>query len=1027
MLESLFILNEVPVEVETGVYLPALVAMSYFVAVLGSFTGLKLAQQMLLANDVAKRNLFHWGGALSLGGAIWSMHFLGMIAYKVSLLITYNIPLTLISFVVVVVGVYGAFYVLGRAAPNFGKLFFSSLILGASIIAMHYTGIAAIEIDAFIKFEPYLFSSSLLIAVVASAAALWTALWFGAKQRTSSHGLMFLASLIMGLGICGMHYVGMAGTIYIPFPDCRYAINEISYEIAIPLTISVLVIFGLALSAIVYSEEKSVTDEKNYAENFPIKLLGICMAITISGMLFSLAYYFYDHIRLEEIEELLSDPKNQNLANNLLYRVISQSYYNLFAELFVMVAAIVLWVFSWRGLKSWRADLVATRQKLDEYYEGREHLLKQLESHKGLLDVVLENIPLGIFAKDAKSDFRLIWSNRKAEEIFSVTKEQVYGLTDFDVFPVEKAKQYRASDLRVMTGRKIEAIEAERISMPKGSFLSHTVKVPIYDANGDPWLLLTIVEDVTERIKAAADLQQAKVQAERANEAKSAFLANMSHEIRTPLNGILGLTRLLNNTSLDADQRQSIDAILRSGEALLYILNDVLDFSKIEAGQLSLEITPFNLKQHLNGIIRLWKPIAEAKNLQLNFSYSDLAPQCVAADPIRIGQVISNLIGNSIKFTEAGSVELAVNAEVGQGDEYLFNFYISDSGIGMNETARKKLFQKFAQADETITRRYGGTGLGLAISKSLCESMSGDISVESIEGEGSMFTVTLPLIKTEDAVLWDENDRHIQQRHNFEGSHAQKSILLVDDHPVNLLFASKLLRSLGFVNITQLNSGRDAVNQIVNSGIHFDVIFMDCQMPDMDGFEATRLIRSYEEQTKPDEAIKIVAMTAQALEGDREKCLAAGMDDYISKPVNPDKLYEILAKIFGIKVAEKSIEGEVDNGALAFIDITQLEQFTEGNLQEEKILTDAFFEVGENAVNMLVKHIRDKSQHEDWIEASHKLKGSSAQVGALKLSDLCRQAESLANYDWGGKASMLNTLRRHYLKVKSFFDSRQAG
>ncbi len=395
-------------------------------------------------------------------------------------------------------------------------------------------------------------------------------------------------------------------------------------------------------------------------------------------------------------------------------------------------------------------------------------------------------------------------------------------------------------------------------------------------------------KELTEEIdyvkRMEQELKLAKDKAEEMSQAKGEFLANMSHEIRTPMNGVIGTLQLLSDTKLGAAQQEYVDTAHKSAQSLLTILNDILDLSKIEAGKLNIELIPFDLREIVSELITLHTMTAEEKVIQLYADIDEQLPRVLIGDPTRIRQILANLISNALKFTDKGHVRVKISVVSSDDKNADVRMEVEDTGIGIREDIKDKLFNEFTQADGSTTRKYGGTGLGLAIVRQLVEMMYGQFGVESVTGEGSTFWFMVTLGVSAEQAVRLPLDQEMELKGKLNGH-----VLLVEDNPINQMVARKMLEKIGIKTMLAAD-GQEALNMLEQD--EYDAVLMDCQMPVMDGFEATRRIRQHDQLLK----LPVIAMTANVMEGDREKCIEAGMNDYIGKPFVEADLKKTLAR-----------------------------------------------------------------------------------------------------------------------------------
>ncbi len=624
---------------------------------------------------------------------------------------------------------------------------------------------------------------------------------------------------------------------------------------------------------------------------------------------------------------------------------------------------------------------------------------------------IVESSNDAIISLDQQHNIRFF--NSAAEVIFGFAEGDVQGKPIGLIFPELELQHFlNPVGLDQTTGsRPVVPIRARQTKgiHKRGGDVPTEVNLSVCEVDGEESLTL-IARDISERkmlenqlrqqndelerrvTARTIDLERARAEAEKLSQIKSEFLANMSHEIRTPLHAILGMISLLRESALDQEQSLQAETIQNSAQSLLGLINDILDISKIEAGKIVLESVDFNLQTLLESLTNAYKPLAERKGLSFSSESDVQAPLWLHGDMARIRQILTNLIGNAIKFTSKGKVSVICKILDANSGKVDLLFSIKDSGIGISQEQQKNLFQRFKQLDGSLTRRYGGTGLGLAISRQLAELLDGDVSVSSEPNMGSEFTfrVSLPRGKTA------KSDFELLTEQQFEGR-----VLVVDDVVANQLLASMTLRRFGLA-VDVADDGLAALRQL--SMFRYDLVFMDMQMPEMDGLEATRKLRSGTVQGA-DSRVPVVAMTANAMEGDKQRCLEAGMDDYIAKPIDPAALQQVLRhwlKPSQTPPSEVIIStSEALNGSAAIVsDVIDPQEWNLAGMLE-RVMNDrnlaakllrAWLSEWPGMHEKLVKAVRARDAEMIGKQA-HAIKGAAANLEALAVKDLAFSLE----------------------------------
>jgi PAS domain S-box-containing protein len=628
---------------------------------------------------------------------------------------------------------------------------------------------------------------------------------------------------------------------------------------------------------------------------------------------------------------------------------------------------------------------------LEQEIQDRQRAEEALLRERYLLRTVIDNLPDYVYAKDTQHRF-IINNIAHLHALGAAEQGEVLGKTDLDFFTAEIATRYHADEEAILhSGTPLLNHEQPRIDRVGHSQWVLASKVPFRDGSGAVVGIVGISRDISERKLAEVALRQAKEAAEAANRAKSDFLANVSHELRTPLTGILGMTGLVLDTELSLQQREFLELVRLSGTALLALINDLLDFSKIEAGKLDLDAHDFSLHECLADTLKPLGPQAAGKGLELTWHLAPDVPDELVGDSVRLCQVVVNLVGNAIKFTDRGEVAVKVQMESATAEGVCLHFTVADTGIGIAPDKQALIFAAFVQADSSTSRRYGGTGLGLAISARLVEMMNGRLWVDSTVGKGSVFHFTVTLTHSRDT-SGKVRGTSAEQRPAGPLGQRQTSarrlrILLAEDNPVNQKLAFHLLEKRGH-SVVVTGNGREALAALEEQP--FDVVLLDVQMPEMDGLEVAAAIRAAERGSG--HHIPIVAMTAHALKGDRERCLEAGMDAYVSKPIQPEELFRVIEER-GPSESGAAPVGAAGSRAGVLDRAAALERVG-GDLQLLKELAGLFLD----ACPGWLAELREASERRDALglrRAAHTLKGSAATLGARVAAETAQRLETM--------------------------------
>jgi len=1022
MPDFFFLSNAQPYPLLWAQHDPWLVALSVAMAVLASVLALQMAGLARRADTRFMRQMARGSGAMALGGGIWSMHFIGMLAFTVCGRGRFDPWMTALSMLPSVAASWVALGLLMRREISRAALVVGGVLVGAGIGAMHYIGMEASQWAPFMRFDPWGFAASVLVAVLLAIVALWVRFGLERVVRWRARWLNLAAGVVMGLAIAGMHYTGMAALRFIEVPnelELLAAAEGTPMALAVAavaLVIGVLVIAinaGLRYRQMFLQMRQSesrlraiadtavdgmvMIDAQGRVQSFnaaaerilgwrPDEVVGqnvsmlmpepdrsrhdtylqrylqgqgggvvgansrevlalrpdgntVPIRIAVGRVPLDGEPVFVGFIsdltqrRAMEQELKASEQRLRSLIGNIPGVTFRCRYDADWTMLFISDAVTALTGWLPQDFLQGRVNFtqLTLPEEVDRLWNEVSAAIEEhrpyhvefgLRDREGCLRWVSESgrpvvgddgqvqwidgVIMDMTAfKERNAEFestvrainralavvefdmqgRVLHANDNFLSLMGYGLQEIVG-QHHRMFcePAYAQTEAYAQFWQQLRSGQLDGGEYQRLGKDGRRIWIQATYNPIFDAQGQPFKVVKFATDLTQRRAMEQELRTAKERAEQAAAARSTFLANMSHEIRTPMNAIIGFTEALLDTPMDAQQRRHLGTVQHAARSMLRLLNDILDTAKLEKGVVELEIADFSLQEVCDQILASLRIHAGKKGLALQCVTDDRVPPYLRGDALRLQQVLLNLLGNALKFTERGHVLLRLDYHDGT-----LVMEVEDTGIGIAAQHLERIFDPFAQADASTTRQFGGTGLGTTISRQLVELMGGSISVRSTLGVGTTFTVCVPLPVGQATAAVATVRQAVQL--------PPLRMLVVDDVPANIeLLQIHLDR--GRHQVTVARDGESAVSAY-EAG-RFDVVLMDLQMPGMDGLEATRRIRAFE-QAQRRKPVPVIALSASVLEQDRRNARAAGMDGFASKPLEPARLFREIARVLHLQ------------------------------------------------------------------------------------------------------------------------------
>ena len=1031
-----------------GSYNYWMVALSLFIAVLASFMGLQVALQASDECSNKRKHAMLLIGSITLGGGIWTMHFIGMLAFDLCTRVDYGWLLTLLSLFPGIAASWVALSYINENQQGIKPLLIGGILVGSGIGTMHYSGMAAMDMAPLLRYDPWIFALSIIVAVSLAILALWIRRGlksYRGKTLKPWH-TNAIASLIMGTAISSMHYVGMAAARFVKPPGFEYSTQSSETSLYLALGVAsatiVIILMVLGLNLIQRYKETSrraLESERRLKATLDTAVDGI-ITIDSKGTVVSankaterLLGWSEEELIGKNVNMLVPEP-HHSAHDNYIQRYLDTREARIIGKGREVEALhkngdkvdirLGIGHVKIAGKDFFVAFIADIRQRLA--------IESALRANEKQLRSLVSNIPGIAFRCLNDKKWSMVFISDAVETITG------YPANDFKMpFPLRNFcdlchpdDQDKIYSTAVNQGpyhleyRIIRSDGEIRWVMEYGTSFTD-------DKTGEVWLDGFIM-DITQRFQMELQLRLAKDKAEEAAQARAAFLANMSHEIRTPMNAIIGFSDILldghceksdidcsNNimavsNPLSSEQKQHLKTINQSAKSLLFLLNDILDSAKLDKGKLEIETRDFSLIEEVDAVIStLWLQ-AKNKQLSLNTHIDSQLKDRYCRSPERLRQVLTNIVNNAIKFTAKGFVTLKVNTLAtdscdNNAQTDWVEFLIEDSGIGMSQAQMDTVFDAFTQADASMSRRFGGTGLGTTISKQLVELMGGTISVTSELDKGSVFRFVLPLLPP----------NHNQVEHIENVQLPPLTLLVVDDIQQNIDLLTILLKRDGHTVLTA-RDGQQALIRMASEE-QIDVVLMDIQMPVMDGLTACQQRRSLE-QSQQLAHLPIIALTASVLEEDKLAAQQAGMDGFANKPINYQVLAGEIARILELAIDVSVIAENTSNAELLIDNNKGLALW--GSQDEFYRQLSYFVQQQNDSFQQLTSQI----QQQNWsllATTAHKLKGICANLSLPSLTQAFNDLETYLKSTLEKTENALDhsALKQTIIKIHTLFDN----